>query len=99
RGGSRDQSKSRAESMHYSITQNDSILLLPSSILLHTNELYRDQKVDVIIRVPDNKMIMLDKQLDDYLRYNDYTENLSDNELFGNLLRMTPSGLKSVILF
>lgn len=99
RGGSREESKSRAESFQYPVTQKDSLLILPASIFLHTSELYRDQKVDVVIRVPDNKMISLDKELDDYIRYNDYTENLSDNELYGTVLRMTPLGLKSVVVF
>ncbi|HET8964117.1 MAG TPA: PspC domain-containing protein [Chitinophagales bacterium] len=99
RGNSRTDSKSRAEQFQYSINQKDSIIILPSTINLGQNELWRGQQIGIVIKVPDNKMIELDKQLEEYLNDNAITDNLSDKELFGSKLRMTPSGLKSVVYF
>lgn len=99
RGNDRQSSKSRAEAFQFDVAQKDSLLLIPTGIFLQKGELFRGQHVDIVMRVPDNKRIVLDKKLEEYLRYNEATQNLSDTELFNNPIRMTASGLRSAVVF
>ncbi|HCK21560.1 MAG TPA: hypothetical protein DHW15_05205 [Bacteroidetes bacterium] len=96
RGSTRDKAKTRAEKLYYPVQQQDSILLLPSSIRLGEDDLWREQEIDVLLRVPDGKTIVLERELEHFFRYNDYTDRLNDDELFNRRLVMTPSGLKPV---
>lgn len=98
-GNTRTIGKNRAEQFQFSVVQNDSILQIPASIHLGKDELWRGQRVGIVLKVPDNKIVVLDANLEEYLRENAYTDNLTDRELFGTKLRMTPSGLKSVVFF
>lgn len=95
RGFDRQNAKENAAKFAFELNQsNDSIITIPSSIHLKENEMFRDQEVHILIRVPLDKFIMLDKNLDLYLDDNEYTGDLKDIDLYGNKLRMTNSGLK-----
>ena len=76
--------------------QIDSIIRIPSVVKLKEGELWRGQQVDLIVRVPMDKTIILDSRIDDFLRYNDYTEDLDHDQLFNRKLRMTATGLRPV---
>jgi len=96
RGDSRDKARNRSKAVSYPVIQEDSVLLFPSSINLGEKELWRNQKVDLILRVPQQKMIVIDRQLDDFFRYNDMTENMDHDDLFNTRLIMTGTGLHPV---
>jgi phage shock protein C len=96
RGASKTIAKERADQITYTITQQDSVIAFPSIILLGPDELWREQKIDLILRVPQNKLIVLDKKLENYLRYNDYTDDLDDDEIFNQTLRMSTTGLQPI---
>ena len=44
----------------------------------------------------NGQTIILDSRIDDFLRYNDYTEDLDHDQLFNRKLRMTATGLRPV---
>lgn len=97
RGYDRNNAKSNAQELNFPVTQNaDSIITIPSIIQLAEQEKWRGQKVDIIIRVPENKYVYIDNRLDYYLDKNEYTSGLRDVELFNNKLLMTSTGLKPV---
>jgi phage shock protein C len=96
RGESREEARKRSGALNYPVIQEDSVLLLPSSILLGEGELWRNQRVDLVLRVPDSGRIVLDRDLDHYFRYNDATDNMDHDDLFNTPLQMTKSGLKPV---
>jgi len=97
RGYDRNNARNNAQNLNYTIIQTgDSILVIPSMILLAENEKWREQKIDILIRIPQDKYIVIDKQLDLYLDKNEYTSDLKDIALFNNKLIMTPTGLKPV---
>ncbi len=97
RGYDRNNARDNAQNLNFNIVQNgDSIIVIPSMLLLGENEKWREQEVDILIRVPQDKFIVIDKQLDLYLDKNEYTSELRDIELYNNKLIMTPAGLKPV---
>lgn len=96
RGANKTIANERADQITYTITQSDSTLAFPSIIQMGPNDLWREQKIDLILRVPQDKSIVIDKKLENYLRYNDYTEDLDDDEIFNQTLRMSATGLKPI---
>ncbi len=97
RGFDRSDAKANAERFEYTLTQTgDSVLHIPSLIRLADKEPWREQEVEILVRVPVDKFITIDKNLDFYIDDNEYTADLKDIEMFGNRLKMTPVGLRPV---
>lgn len=97
RGYDRNNARENAQNLNFNIIQNgDSIIVVPAMIVLGANEKWREQEVDILIRVPQDKFIVIDKQLIMYIDKNEYTSELRDIELYNNKLKMTPVGLKPV---
>ncbi|MFI5170961.1 MAG: PspC domain-containing protein [Chitinophagales bacterium] len=95
RGYDRQNAKENAEVLNFKLEQKgDSIIIIPSSIELLENQMFRGQEVSVLIRVPINKFVVLDKNIEEYLDNNEYVSDLRDIDLFGNKLKMTGGGLK-----
>lgn len=95
RGYDRTNAKSNAQRFEYDLKQmGDSTLYIPSLIRLNEKEPWREQEVEITIRVPVDKYIMIDQELDFYIDDNEYTADLKDIELYNNKLKMTPGGLK-----
>ncbi|MBC8047440.1 MAG: PspC domain-containing protein [Fimbriimonadaceae bacterium] len=93
KGNKYDEAKTRATEFDFMPVQNDTLLQIPGSVILKEYELWRDQEVDVTIRVPQNKYIMLDSKLDRYMDDRAKT-GLTDDALYGRKLMMTAGGLK-----
>ncbi|MGB4931560.1 MAG: PspC domain-containing protein [Chitinophagales bacterium] len=97
RGYDRANAKNNAQFFNYNVIQSsDSVINIPSLVTIGETEKWRDQSVEILIRVPQNKNIVIDDALDFYLDHNEYTAGLKDIELFNNKLKMTSTGLKPV---
>lgn len=97
RGSNKQVAKQNAQETEYTILQPaDSILKIPSLVSLNSNERWHDQEIKVIIRVPINKVIFINNNLEYYLDENEYTSGLKHAELYGGHLKMTMVGLKPV---
>jgi phage shock protein C len=96
KGSTRDEAKTKATLLRFNIEQQDSLLLIPSGIIFKNGELWRNDEIDITIRVPQDKHVLLDSKLDDMLNNNEYISGLNDNEIYGLKLKMTPAGLKPV---
>jgi len=98
RGNDRFDAKENAQNCTFFIVQSgDSILTIPSIIKLNETEQWRDQQVYVTIRVPMDKFVHINKNLEFYLDDNEYTSELKYIELYDTKLKMTSVGLKPVI--
>ncbi len=60
------QARELASEIQYQIVQKDSILYVPSGISIPTNSKFRGQHVRVIVKVPANKNVVMDKNLSYY---------------------------------
>ncbi|MFN0276250.1 MAG: hypothetical protein ACKVPJ_10915, partial [Chitinophagales bacterium] len=93
KGNTYEEAKTRAREFDFYAQQNDSVLTIPGGRALLENELWRDQKVEVTLRIPQNKFVVLDKDLDIYLSRNATSKGFSDEDLYGKKLMMTAGGL------
>jgi len=107
KGNDRSAAESLAEKIDFKPTQNDSILYLPPHFAVSHNDKWRNQKVIVVIEVPEGKYVEIDESVEDYHYFNiqfnrrnrrgDWDINIDDdydNYRKGQLLQMTPDGLK-----
>ena len=85
-----------AQLTNYQFTQQDSLLQFDWNTRLHKNQLWRDQRVELTLRLPINTRLMIDGNLNRFLE--DYNlrdcqpENASDDSLTEWV--MTEDGLK-----
>ncbi len=97
KGRDRLDAKENAQNCTFFIVQSgDSLLTIPSVIKLNETEQWRDQQVYVTIRVPMDKYVQINKNLEFSLDDNEYTSELKYIELYDNKLQMTSGGLKPV---
>jgi phage shock protein C len=66
RGRRVSQARELAREIQYQIVQKDSILYVPSGISIPTNSKFRGQHVRVIVKVPANKNVVMDRSLSYY---------------------------------
>jgi len=98
RGYDEENAQENAEDFAYACTQSgDSILQIPSRIALKSGEQWREQSIEILVRVPMSKYIWIDAELEKFIDNNEYTANLRDIELFNNRLQMTAYGLQPAL--
>ena len=95
-GRSPELSKERADAFTYTIGNSTDHIFIPSAILLSKEDLFRNQSVDVIVKVPEGKSIQLDKKLEYFCDDDKNADNLASHEMFGKTSVMTASGLQLV---
>jgi hypothetical protein len=98
-----------AKRIKFNVSQNDSILYLPKGFAITRNDKFRNQQVRVIVEVPVNKRIKIDRNTDQYKWFNINTngrrgwnrdwDDRFENGLFYNTnvdYLMTDGGLESI---
>jgi hypothetical protein len=96
KGNTHEEAKARAKDFAFSVSQNDSVLLIPGGRALLEDELWRNQHITITLRIPQNKCVLLDSNLDNYLDRNSMSKGLTDDVLLGQILMMTAGGLVKV---
>lgn len=85
-----------AQLTNYQFVQRDSLLQFDWNTRLHKNQLWRNQRVELTLRVPKNTTLMIDGNLNRYLEDHNLRdcqpENAADNSLTEWI--MTEEGLK-----
>ena len=71
RGNTREIAQDLAESISFNIVQQDSLLLLPESFAITKDQKWRNQKVVVLIEVPEGKWIEIDDAVSHNYEYFD----------------------------
>ncbi len=107
RGNNRGDAESLAKKIVFEPEQQDSLLILPATFTVSSNDKWRNQKVIVVIEVPEGKYVEIDESVEDYDYFNiqfkrrnrtaewdiNFDDNW-DNYDNGEWLQMTPDGLK-----
>ncbi|MBK7038718.1 MAG: hypothetical protein IPH42_20915 [Bacteroidetes bacterium] len=87
KGHDRLDAKEKTQNCTFFIVQSgDSLLTIPSVIKLNDMEQWRDQQVYITIRVPMDKYVQINKNLEFCLDDNEYTSDLKYIELYDNKL-------------
>lgn len=96
RGEDKRTALDRAKTIEYKITQNDSIISFDELFTVGNNEKFRAQDVQIIIKVPRNGVIHLDKSLEDFIFDVENVTNTYDGDMVGRRWIMTAEGLACV---
>lgn len=64
RGNTPAIAEKNAVNIHFPVTQNDSVILLPKGFPISKNDKFRNQQVMMVVEVPVGKKIMIDKSVD-----------------------------------
>ncbi|GIV33815.1 MAG: hypothetical protein KatS3mg031_1350 [Chitinophagales bacterium] len=93
RGRNHHTASLRAQAIEYGIDQQDSLLLFDEYLAFSPEHSYRDQKVKIILKVPEGKSVLMGRGVADIL---DEAKNLNDAynyEMIGHVWTMQAGGL------
>ena len=93
RGKNKAEVQTNLDRIEYNVTSNDSTLALNRYFMIGNQSKWRDQQVQVIVKVPKGKMIHLDEDLNQLHFDFDNINNIWDPEMAGKTWIMTPEGL------
>jgi phage shock protein PspC (stress-responsive transcriptional regulator) len=92
-GKQKTEASLRAKNINYSAAQQDSVLLLNNYFSFASTDKYRNQGVDVLIKLPKNKVVYLDNNLKKLLYDVENVNGIYDSEMVGKYWKMTANGL------
>jgi len=81
------------ENIQYNFTSKDSILILDPFFVIGNQAKWRNQEVQITVKVPTGKLIHLDTKLDQLNFDFDNINNIWNKEMTGKTWEMTPEGL------
>ncbi|HXB40270.1 MAG TPA: PspC domain-containing protein [Bacteroidia bacterium] len=92
-GSEKAEAAQRAKNISYQLNQKDSLLLVDKYYSFPGIDKFRNQEIEVLIKLPRNKVIYLDNSMK-YLLYDvDNTNEIFDQEMIGKYWKMTENGL------
>jgi phage shock protein PspC (stress-responsive transcriptional regulator) len=92
-GFEKDEAAKRAKNINYNLLQKDSVLMLEKFYSFPGSDKFRNQKVEVIIKMPRNKTVYFDLSMKKLLYDVDNTNEYFDEEMVGKYWKMTDNGL------
>lgn len=92
-GKEKAEAAQRAKDISYKLEQRDSMLLIDKYYSFNSSDKFRNQDVQVLIKLPKNKTIYLDKSLKNHYYDIDNTNEILDEEMGGKFWKMTENGL------
>ncbi|MCA0382550.1 MAG: PspC domain-containing protein [Bacteroidetes bacterium] len=66
RGREREQAQRLAEKINFPVVQKENVLYLPATFTIARNDKWRNQKVLIVIEVPEGKKIRMSNEVEDY---------------------------------
>jgi phage shock protein PspC (stress-responsive transcriptional regulator) len=93
RGKSGEAAKKLAEEIIYNFEESDSLLIFEPFFLIDKNDKWRDQKVEITVKVPEGKAVFLDEGLADIIYDIENVSNTWDKDMVGKIWDMKPEGL------
>lgn len=96
RGENRQAAAERAKAIQFHYSQKDSLITLDELFTVATNEKFRVQELTVLIKVPRNKVIHIDKSLASMLYDVENVTNTFDAEMAGRRWIMKSDGLTCI---
>jgi phage shock protein PspC (stress-responsive transcriptional regulator) len=95
-GPTKSSAKVSAEKILYSYKTENNQLLINKLFSLQKDEKWRNQEVELELKVPENKIIYLEKEMGRALSKVKNLDDFEDYELPGHYLKMTKAGLLCV---
>ena len=83
----------RAKKIEYKLAQQDAALLIDNYFSFNSTDKFRNQEVEVLIKLPKNKIIYLDDNLKRLLYDIENTNGITDSEMGNKYWKMTGNGL------
>lgn len=93
RGLEKNDAAKRAKDISYSLEQKDSVLLVDKYYSFPSSDKFRKQEVEVLIKMPRNKVIYFDASVKKLLYDVDNTNEIYDEDMVGKYWKMTENGL------
>jgi phage shock protein PspC (stress-responsive transcriptional regulator) len=93
RGEDKRSAMDRARAIGYKVSQKDSTVTFDEIFTVDPNEKFRVQQVEVILKVPRNKVIRLDKSLERFIYDVENVSNTFDAHMAGRRWYMSKEGL------
>jgi len=93
RGKNNGDVRRNIENIEYKVLSKDSTLVLDPYFTLENHSMWRDQEVQIIVKVPVGKMVRLDNRLDQLSFDFDNINNIWNKEMAGKTWKMTDAGL------
>jgi len=93
RGNSTDDAQKNVEDITYNFVQKDSTLRFDPYYLLKDNAKWRNQEVDLTLKVPEGKSVYLGSKMKDIISDIENTENMWDGDMVGKTWIMNADGL------
>ncbi|MBS1638297.1 MAG: PspC domain-containing protein [Bacteroidetes bacterium] len=96
KGWQKKDAMDRARHIEYRVTQKDSLLLFDNVFKVGGVDKFRMQEVKVILKLPVNKVIYLDKSLENLIYDIENVHNTLDSEMLNRRWIMTDDGLRCI---
>lgn len=93
RGEDRKAATERAKAIDYKFVQKDSLITFDELFMVASNEKFRVQEVQVLIKVPRGKVIYLDRTMYPFINDIENTTNTWDGDMIDRRWVMTKDGL------
>lgn len=93
RGSSNEDAKQNIEEISYKYVLKDSTLTFDPGFLVGENSRWRDQKVDIVVKVPEGKSVYLGENMGKIIYDIDNVSNTWDGDMTGKYWIMKPEGL------
>ncbi|HLN74765.1 MAG TPA: PspC domain-containing protein [Prolixibacteraceae bacterium] len=93
RGNSNENALQNMEQIDYNFTQKDSTLLFDPYYILKDNAKWRNQEVNMVLKVPQGKSVFLGEKMKAIINDIENTNNIYDDDMVGKYWTMTPEGL------
>ncbi|MBC7862439.1 MAG: PspC domain-containing protein [Bacteroidia bacterium] len=95
-GPDKENAKGNARKIVYNYSLKDSAILLNNYFSVGANDKWKNQSVDVYIKVPKNKVIYLDRSVEHAIYDVKNTTNTDDKDMVARKWKMTPVGLECI---
>lgn len=93
RGSSTENAQVNMEQIDYNFSQRDSTLLFDPYYILRDNAKWRNQEVQMVLKVPEGKSVFLDDQMKSIIHDIENVDNMWDGDMVGKYWTMTADGL------
>ena len=93
RGRTHGDAVDNAEEIKYSWKQMDSLLIFNAYFTLPVGDKWRNQKLHIILKIPEGKLVYLDKSVDNIIHDIENVSNTWDGDMIGQKWVMKPDGL------
>ena len=96
RGADRREAVANARDMIYQVNQTDSLLRFEESYLLPKGSKFRNQKLQLLLKVPEGKAVFLAYDMEDVIYDIKNVTNTYDGDMLGKTWTMTAKGLECI---